>query len=91
MSTLTFSQIKHSIVAQFSQDRADANKTVPFIMGAPGGGKSAAAREALRELGFDESNTVEFVASLRDPVDVLVITPTPCTPVWWCPAAPWAS
>jgi len=71
MSTLTFSQIKHSIVAQFSQDRADANKTVPFIMGAPGGGKSAAAREALRELGFDESNTVEFVASLRDPVDVL--------------------
>ena len=25
-----------------------------------------------------------------DPVDVLVITPYPCSPAWWCPAAPWA-
>lgn len=25
-----------------------------------------------------------------DPVDVLVITRTRCTPAWWCPAARWA-
>jgi hypothetical protein len=42
-----------------------------FILGQPGGGKSACAREALKELGFTDKNTVEFVASLRDPVDVL--------------------
>jgi MoxR-like ATPase len=68
---MRFSQIKQSIVSQFSQDRADANKTVFFILGAPGGGKSACAREALRDLGYTSENTVEFVASLRDPVDVL--------------------
>ena len=68
---MKFSQIERSIVAQFGQDRPDANQTVPFIMGAPGGGKSACARNALRALGFDSTNTVEFVASLRDPVDVL--------------------
>ena len=68
---MRFSQVKQSIISQFSQERADANKTVFFIMGKPGGGKSACAREALREMGYDESNTVEFVASLRDPVDVL--------------------
>ena len=68
---MRYSQIKTSITSQFGQDRADANKTVFFIMGKPGGGKSACARESLQELGFNESNTVEFVASLRDPVDVL--------------------
>jgi len=68
---MKFSDVKTSIIAQFNQDRADANKTVFMIMGQPGGGKSACAREALRELGFDHTNTVEFVASLRDPVDVL--------------------
>lgn len=68
---MRYSQVKQSIVAQFSQDRPDANKTVFFILGAPGGGKSACAREALRDLGFTDANTVEFVASLRDPVDVL--------------------
>ena len=68
---MKYSNVKQSIVAQFSQDRADANKTVFFIMGQPGGGKSACARDALKELGFTSANTVEFVASLRDPVDVL--------------------
>jgi len=68
---MRYSQIKQSIVSQFSQDRADANKTVFMIMGRPGGGKSACARDALKTLGFTDANTVEFVASLRDPVDVL--------------------
>ena len=68
---MRYSQVKQSIVSQFSQDRGDANKTVFFIMGQPGGGKSACAREALVSLGFTAANTVEFVASLRDPVDVL--------------------
>ena len=39
-----------------------------FILGAPGGGKSACARDIVRELGI--TNVVEFTASLRDPVDV---------------------
>ena len=26
-----------------------------------------------------------------DPVDVLVITPIPAAPAWWCPAVRWAS
>lgn len=66
---MKYQAIKQSITAQFSV--SGGNKIVPFILGAPGGGKSACARDALRALGFDESNTVEFVASLRDPVDVL--------------------
>ena len=64
---MKYSNIKTSIVSQFKA----TNHVVPFLLGAPGGGKSACARDALRTLGFDESNTVEFVASLRDPVDVL--------------------
>jgi hypothetical protein len=66
---MKYSDIKSSITAQFDSEGGSA--VVPFIMGAPGGGKSACARDALRTLGFNESNTVEFVASLRDPVDVM--------------------
>ena len=68
---MRYSQIKQSIISQYSQNRADANKTVFFILGKPGGGKSACSRDSLRSLNFTEANTVEFVASLRDPVDVL--------------------
>lgn len=64
---MKYSNIKTSIVSQFKA----TNHVVPFLLGAPGGGKSACARDALRTLGFTEENTVEFVASLRDPVDVL--------------------
>ncbi len=66
---MKYSDIKTSITSQFAAP--GGNKVVPFIIGRPGGGKSACARDALRTLGFDESNTVEFTASLRDPVDVL--------------------
>lgn len=69
---MKYSEIKTSIVAQFSQDRADANKTVFALMGPPGGGKSACARDALNELGFIQGETLfELTLSSRDPVDLL--------------------
>jgi hypothetical protein len=64
---MRYSNIKTSIVEQFKAPQG--NKVVPFILGAPGGGKSACARDIVAELGVD--TVVEFTASLRDPVDVL--------------------
>lgn len=64
---MRYSAIKQSVIAQFSVD--NGNKVVPFILGAPGGGKSACARETID--GLDIDNVVEFTASLRDPVDVM--------------------
>ena len=64
---MRYSHIKTSITEQFKAP--NGNKIVPFILGAPGGGKSACARDVVNELGFE--NVVEFTASLRDPVDVL--------------------
>lgn len=64
---MRYSNIKTSIVEQFKAP--NGNKVVPFILGAPGGGKSACARDIVSELGVD--TVVEFTASLRDPVDVL--------------------
>ena len=66
---MRYSNIKTSIVEQFKT----TNRVVPFITGAPGGGKSACARDALKTLGFsvEAGNMVEFVPSQRDPVDVL--------------------
>ena len=64
---MRYSNIKTSIVEQFRAP--NGHRVVPFILGAPGGGKSACARDIVRELGIE--NVVEFTASLRDPVDVL--------------------
>lgn len=64
---MRYQNIKTSIIEQFKAPQG--NKVVPFILGAPGGGKSAVAREAIREMGID--TVIEFTASLRDPVDVL--------------------
>jgi hypothetical protein len=64
---MRYSNIKTSIVEQFKAPHG--NKVVPFILGAPGGGKSACARDIVAELGVE--TVVEFTASLRDPVDVL--------------------
>jgi len=64
---MRYSNIKKSVVEQFKAPQG--NKIVPFILGAPGGGKSACARDIMSELGLD--HVVEFTASLRDPVDVL--------------------
>lgn len=64
---MRYSNIKTSIVEQFKAP--GGNKIVPFILGAPGGGKSACARDIVDTMGFE--TVVEFTASLRDPVDVL--------------------
>lgn len=64
---MRYSHIKTSVLSQFSAPQG--NKVVPFILGAPGGGKSACARDIVKSMGID--NVVEFTASLRDPVDVL--------------------
>lgn len=62
---MKFSDIKLSIVEQFKT----TNGIVPYIEGAPGGGKSALAKQIGKELGFDRVEM--FYASLRDPVDLL--------------------
>lgn len=64
---MRYSSIRTSVLSQFSVD--GGNAVVPFILGAPGGGKSACARDIVQSLGIE--NVVEFTASLRDPVDVL--------------------
>ena len=66
---MRYSHIKTSIAEQFKVD--GGNKIVPFILGAPGGGKSACAREVISSLEINPDQVVEFTASLRDPVDVL--------------------
>ena len=66
---MRYSGIKTSILEQFRVE--GGHKVVPFILGAPGGGKSACAREVISELDIPPENVVEFTASLRDPVDVL--------------------
>jgi len=63
-----------SLVNSISQQFETTNKIVYYIEGAPGGGKSAVAKEVGRQLGFDR--VVPFFASLRDPVDLLG-TPAP--------------
>jgi len=69
---MKYSEVKESIVEQFSQDRPDANDTVFAIMGPPGGGKSACARDAMHDLGFIQGETLfELTLSSRDPVDLL--------------------
>lgn len=62
---MKYSSIVNSIRAQFET----TNKVIFYIEGAPGGGKSAAAKEVGRLLGFDK--VIPFYASLRDPVDLL--------------------
>lgn len=66
---MRYSGIKTSILEQFKVE--GGHKVVPFILGAPGGGKSACAREVINSLDIPADNIVEFTASLRDPVDVL--------------------
>lgn len=66
---MRYSNIKTSITEQFKAP--GGNAIVPFILGAPGGGKSAVAREVIASLGIETDKVIEFTASLRDPVDVL--------------------
>ena len=62
---MRYSHIKTSVLEQFKAP--NGHKIVPFILGAPVGGKSACAREVINELGID--NVVEFTASLREVID----------------------
>jgi hypothetical protein len=62
---MKYSSIVNSIRAQFEL----TNRVIFYIEGAPGGGKSAAAKEVGRLLGYDK--VITFFASLRDPVDLL--------------------
>ena len=62
---MKFSDIKLSVITQFNK----TNEVVPYLEGAPGGGKSALAKQVGRDLGFDHVEL--FFASLRDPVDLL--------------------
>lgn len=64
---MKYQDIKTSVLEQFAHKRG--SMVVPFILGAPGGGKSACARDIIASMGIE--NVVEFTASLRDPVDVL--------------------
>ena len=64
---MRYQDIKTSVIEQFKNP--NGHRVVPFILGAPGGGKSACARDIITSLGI--TNVVEFTASLRDPVDVL--------------------
>lgn len=63
----TYSDL-HTIIT--TQWRAN-NRLAYLILGKPGGGKSALAVDVVRSLGGNDSNTVIFTPSLRDPVDVL--------------------
>ena len=62
---MRYSDIKLSITSQFNR----TNRVVPYIEGAPGGGKSALAKDIGNTLGFERVEM--FYASLRDPVDLL--------------------
>ena len=45
---MRYSNIKKSVIEQFKAPQG--HKIVPFILGAPGGGKSACAREIMAEV-----------------------------------------
>lgn len=70
---MKFQKLKQTIIHQFKAE--GGHRVVPFIVGQPGGGKSACAREIAHELqdifNIPDSRVVEFNPSLRDPVDLL--------------------
>ena len=78
---MKYQNIKTSVLSQFQVE--GGNAVVPFIIGRPGGGKSACARDVVKTLGFE--NVVEFTASLRDPVDVLGVPDTQGEYTRWVP------
>ena len=80
---MKYSDIKTSIIAQFNAP--GGNKVVPFILGKPGGGKSACGEDTLASLEID--NVVPFNASLRDPTDVLGIPNNRGDYTQWVPPA----
>jgi len=71
---MRYSDILKSVTAQFKAPAG--TKVVPYIEGAPGGGKSALARDIALTVGIEPNNIHQFFVSLRDPVD-LMGTPAP--------------
>jgi hypothetical protein len=69
MEALHYSKLKLVIENQWAQPKG--NDIAYLILGRPGGGKSALARDIIASLGGNDENTVEFNGSTRDPVDVL--------------------
>lgn len=98
---MKFTDIHTSILTQFSVP--GGNEIVPFIIGRPGGGKSACARSVAHSIlkhhdldfieydsaknNVDDATVVEFNASLRDPVDVLGLPVTDGQYARWTPPA----
>lgn len=82
---MRFSNIRTSVLEQFRAPRGNA--IVPFILGAPGGGKSACARDIINQLDIPQERVVEFTASLRDPVDVLGVPDISGDYTRWVPPA----
>ena len=70
---MKFNELRKVIGEIFNAD--GGHVAVPFIVGAPGGGKSACARAIAMDLqdkfGIPDSRVVEFNPSLRDPVDIM--------------------
>jgi len=68
---MKFQDIKTCIVEQFKT----SNRSIPYIKGAPGGGKSALALEIGKEgealFGKPWDHVIVFNASLREPTDLL--------------------
>lgn len=78
---MRYSDLHTSILANFK----NTNRIVPYITGAPGGGKSALGRQIAKELGIKPEHYTEFNASLRDPVDVLGVPDTRGEYTQWKP------
>lgn len=70
---MKYSDLKDTIVTQYNNPTppSKGSDIVWLILGQPGGGKSALAVDIVHTLGGTDENTVVFVPSLRDPVDVL--------------------
>lgn len=68
---MKFSDIRESIVRQFSQPFG--HRINILVEGEPGGGKSDLGRAAFSDIGIPPERVLEFNASLRDPTDILGI------------------
>jgi hypothetical protein len=85
---MNYQDILDSVVTQWNT----TNKVVPVINGAPGGGKSTLARNAVKAIGIPPERTVEFNGSLREPSDILGIpfkSPDETHSMWLPPEEMW--
>lgn len=69
MEARKYSELKSLITTQWAEP--EGNAIVYLMLGKPGAGKSALARDIITSLGGTDETTVEFNASMRDPVDIL--------------------